>query len=99
MARLRHFYGEHHLDYLATDICRRARIFDSSRHKRKFIQTLGDLRAELGFKIVGYVLMSEHCHLLIEHNNPVKRGLATQPGDWLWPSWRFYYLEDSSLWR
>ncbi len=30
------------------------------------------------------------------HNNPVKRRLATSPGDWPWSSWRFYYLEDRS---
>jgi putative transposase len=38
------------------------------------------------------------------HNNPVKRGLVEKPGDWSRPavrpagsSWRFYYLEDSSV--
>jgi putative transposase len=31
------------------------------------------------------------------HNNPVKRGLVAHPGDWPWSSWRFYYLEDSSI--
>ncbi len=31
------------------------------------------------------------------HNNPVKRGLVTVPGEWPWSSWRFYYLEDASL--
>lgn len=31
------------------------------------------------------------------HNNPVKRGLVSQPGDWPWSSWRFYDLQDSSL--
>jgi putative transposase len=31
------------------------------------------------------------------HNNPVKRGLVAQPGDWPWSSWRFYYLEDRSV--
>jgi hypothetical protein len=31
------------------------------------------------------------------HNNPVKRGLAKQPGDWPWSSWRFYYRVDASL--
>ena len=33
------------------------------------------------------------------HNNPVKRGLVTQPGDWPWSSWRIYYLNDASLLR
>ena len=31
------------------------------------------------------------------HNNPVKRGLVAQPGDWPWSSWRYYYLKDSSI--
>jgi hypothetical protein len=34
---------------------------------------------------------------LRDFDNPVKRGLVSQPGDWPWSSWRFYYLEDSSL--
>lgn len=43
----------------------RGHILDSGRFKRKFVQTLDDLRTELGFKIFGYVLMPEHCHLLL----------------------------------
>jgi putative transposase len=31
------------------------------------------------------------------HNNPVKRGLVSQPGNWPRSSWRFYYLEDRSV--
>ena len=34
------------------------------------------------------------------HNNLVKRGLVEEPGDWSRPagsSWRFYYLEDTSV--
>ena len=31
------------------------------------------------------------------HNNSVKRGLAAEPGEWPWSSWRFYYLGDSSI--
>ena len=31
------------------------------------------------------------------HGNPVKRGLVAWPEQWPWPSFRFYYLEDSSL--
>ncbi|MGO8789883.1 MAG: transposase [Terriglobia bacterium] len=65
MPRLRHFYGENHYHDLTENIYRRARIFDSDRFKRKFVQTLDDLRTELGFKIFGDVPMPEHCHLLI----------------------------------
>jgi putative transposase len=31
------------------------------------------------------------------HGNPVKRGLVSSPGDWLWSSWRFYFLQDASI--
>jgi len=33
------------------------------------------------------------------HNNPVKRGLVSAPGDWPWSSWRFYFLRDASILR
>jgi REP element-mobilizing transposase RayT len=73
VSRQVHYYGENHLHYLTANIYRRARIFDSDRFKLKpvlsaangFTQALADLRAELGFRIIGYVLMPEHCHLLI----------------------------------
>jgi len=171
-----HFYDLHDVHYLTTNVYRKARIFDSERFKRSFVRTLDELRNELGFKIIGYVLMPEHSHLLVwpgpladpsqimqklsertanfilrdlrrnlvipwcekmlrrfalppsvhhhahyrvwnrggydmniwtekkireklqyMHNNPVKRGLVAQPGDWPWSSWRYYYLQDSSL--
>jgi REP element-mobilizing transposase RayT len=41
------------------------RLFNSERFARRWVQTLGDLRSELEFKIAGYVLMPEHFHLLI----------------------------------
>jgi REP element-mobilizing transposase RayT len=28
------------------------------------------------------------------HRNPVKRGLAAEPEDWRWSSYRFYYLDE-----
>ena len=176
MSRQHHYYGANHLHYLTKSVYRRVRIFDSDRFRVNFVRTLDDLRTELGFKIIGYVLMPEHCHLLIwpselvnpsqvlqrledrtalfvlkslrrnlgyawcqrvlsglklppsvhhhahhrvwqrgcydmniwsekkrleklnyMHNNPVKRRLVAQPGDWPWSSWRFYHLEDASI--
>jgi putative transposase len=38
-----------------------------------------------------------HARLNYMHNNPVKRGLVAPPGDWPWSSWRYYYLDDSSV--
>ena len=150
------------------------RPFDSERFRNQWIAALGDLRRELNFQILGYVLKPEHFHLLIWpvpeadrimpklkdrtalsilrdlrenpghawcrkmhtritlpstvhhhahfrvwqwrfydmniwspkkpdeklnylHNNPLKRGLAPEPGDWPWSSWRFYFRNDTSL--
>ena len=33
------------------------------------------------------------------HANPVKRGLVSSPEEWLWSSFRFYYLNDASVLR
>ncbi|MDE3178090.1 MAG: hypothetical protein KGM47_00405 [Acidobacteriota bacterium] len=30
-------------------------------------------------------------------HNPVKRSLVREPGEWEWPGFRFYYLEDFAL--
>ncbi|HEV2349666.1 MAG TPA: hypothetical protein VG028_07470, partial [Terriglobia bacterium] len=38
-----------------------------------------------------------HEKLNYMHNNPVARKLVEKPGDWPWSSWRFYFLDDSSI--
>ncbi len=61
----RHFYGLNHVHYITTSTHRRARVFDSQRFKRKFISTWEELRGALAFRIMGYVLMPEHFHVLL----------------------------------
>jgi hypothetical protein len=75
----KHYYGLHHLHYLTKSTYRRARVFDSERFKNQWVATLGELRRELGFKIVGYVLMPEHFRALIwptaqANPSPPRRG-------------------------
>lgn len=65
MPRQKHYYGENHLHYLTRSTYRRTRLFDSERFRRRWVETLGELRRELDLKIVGYVLMPEHFHLLL----------------------------------
>jgi REP element-mobilizing transposase RayT len=60
-----HYYGVNHLQYLTKSTYRRVRLFDSERFRNQWVVTLGNLRRELGFKIVGYVFMPEHFHALI----------------------------------
>lgn len=40
-------------------------------------------------------------HTKIEylHANPVRRGLVDDPSDWMWSSWRNYFLDDESVFR
>jgi putative transposase len=63
--RQRHFYGLNQLHYLTSSTYRRARLFDSERFKRHFVTTWQDLRTELSFRIIGYILMPEHFHILL----------------------------------
>jgi len=65
MPRQRHYYGLNHLHFITASTYRRARLFDSDRFRRHFVATLAGLRAELSFKVIGYVLMPEHFHALI----------------------------------
>jgi REP-associated tyrosine transposase len=61
----RHYYGLNHLHFITASTYRRARLFDSDRLRRQLVTTLAGLRVELDFKIIGYVLMPEHFHLLL----------------------------------
>ena len=166
------------LQFITDCTYRRTRLFDSQRFRCTFIEVLGGLRQERGFRLMGWVLMPEHYHLLFRpepaertsaimqelnkqtaqailetlrghqqhawcrkmltnlrlpptvhsdaryrlwqprfypfnvysekkyrekmdymHNNPVTRGLVASPDQWPWSSFRFYYLNDSSILR
>ena len=176
MPRQRHYYGLNHLHFITASTYRRARLFDSDRFRSHYVQTLGELRQQQDFHLLGWVLMPDHFHLLLwpcaetnpsqivqslkertakyllshlrqnanhpwcarmlgklalpetvhrpsthrvwqrrfydlnvwsekkhlekldyMHANPVKRGLVSSADQWPWSSFRFYYLEDSSL--
>ena len=51
------YYGENDLHYLTTSVYRRTQIFNSEHFKREFVATLAELRAEPGFRLLGYVLI------------------------------------------
>jgi putative transposase len=78
VSRQRHYYGLNHLHYLTASTYRRARLFDSERFRKHFIQTLDELRSDLDFKILGYVLMPEHFHLLVWPCGPSNRSQIVQ---------------------
>jgi len=71
VSTLKHYYGLNHLHCLTTSIPQsgiaRPSVdgFDSERFSKQWVVTLGELRRELEFKIISYVLMPEHFHALI----------------------------------
>ena len=73
MSTIKHYYGQNHLHFVTASTYRRARLFDSERFKNQWVSTLAVLRQELGFRVIGYVLMPEHFHALLwpaENANP-----------------------------
>jgi putative transposase len=66
--RQHHYSAGRHLHFITASTYRRVRLFDSPRFRARFIETLGQLRNEFDFRLVGYVLMPEHFHLLIWPN-------------------------------
>ncbi len=176
MPAYRRHFEPGQLQFITTSTYRRIRLFESNRFCRDFVETLRELRQQMGFLLIGWVLMPEHFHLLIRpepaestsrfmqelkkrtaqriistladhqqhvwcgkmlaslrlpptvhsdshyrvwqrrfypfniysekksleklnymHGNPVKRGLVSSPDQWLWSSFRFYYLDDWSV--
>src|SRR5262245_23874344 len=60
-----HDSAGNHLHFITASTYRRARLFDSPRFQQRFVETLDQLRSEFNFRLVGYVLMPEHFHLLV----------------------------------
>jgi len=171
----RHF-APGQLQFLTSSTYRRAKLFESDPFRLSFVEVLRQLRIEMGFLLISWVLMPDHFHLLIKpepvastsrfmqelkkrtaqqilsalsanqrvpwcekmlarlrlpptvhsdsqfrawqrrfypfgvysekkrleklnymHGNPVKCGLVASPEQWPWSSFRFYYLNDSSV--
>ena len=63
--RLRRIYGFGHLHFITFSCYRRLPLLASARSRNVFVRTLDQVRRGYGFKLVGYVVMPEHVHLLI----------------------------------
>jgi putative transposase len=62
---LRRRYGLQHLHFITCSCYRRLPLFSSVRARNLFVKILGQVRDRYQFKLVGYVVMPEHIHLLI----------------------------------
>ncbi|HVB85260.1 MAG TPA: transposase [Candidatus Dormibacteraeota bacterium] len=62
---LKRIYGQGHLHFITFSCYRRLPLLRSARARNVFVRSLDRVRKEYGFKLVGYVVMPEHAHLLI----------------------------------
>jgi putative transposase len=74
-AGLKRYYGNEHLHFLTCSCYHRQAWLASARRRDLFLQILEDVRQRYGFVVVGYVVMPEHIHLLI--NEPVQGTPST----------------------
>jgi REP-associated tyrosine transposase len=62
---LKRIYGFGHLHFITFSCYRRLPLLRSARARNVFVRILDQARKEYGFKLVGYVVMPEHVHVLI----------------------------------
>ena len=70
-AGLKRYYGRGHLHFITFSCYRRLPLMKTVRAWDIFVKELGKVRDEMGFHLLGYVVMPEHVHLLMSEP---KRG-------------------------
>lgn len=72
---LRRFYGRGHLHFVTFSCYRRRPLLGTFKARDLFLKILDEVRSRHKFRIVGYVVMPEHVHLLVSEpgsGNPSK---------------------------
>lgn len=62
---LRRYYGQGNLHFITFSCYRRLPLLKSTRARDVFVRELAKVRDELGFRLIGYVVMPGHVHLLM----------------------------------
>ena len=62
---LERHYGKGDLHFITFSCYRRLPLLKTARARDIFVQELARVRAETGFRLLGYVVMPEHVHLLM----------------------------------
>ena len=62
---LKRYYGQKHLHFLTWSCYRRRPLLASVRARNRFVKILDEVRQRYRFRLVGYVVMPDHVHLLI----------------------------------
>lgn len=72
MARgLKRIYGKGHLHFATCSCYERGPYLGTAERRDVFVSLLEEVRAKFGFGVVGYVVMPEHFHLLMEEHEVV----------------------------
>lgn len=66
---LTRIYGLHHLHFITFSCYQRRPLLESAESRNVLVYGLDQVRHEYNFKLVGYVVMPEHVHLLISEPN------------------------------
>jgi REP-associated tyrosine transposase len=61
----RRYYGKGHLHFITFRCYRRLPLLKTVRARNIFVKELGKVRDDIGFLLLGYVVMPEHVHLLM----------------------------------
>jgi len=72
---LKRSYGRGDLHFVTFSCYRRRPLLGSRRARDRFLKILDEVRARHGFRLIGYVVMPEHVHLLLTEppkGNPSK---------------------------
>jgi REP-associated tyrosine transposase len=72
---LKRYYGRGDLHFLTFSCYQRRELLAAKRAKNLFVRELARVRKEYGFRLVGYVVMPNHVHLLM--SEPKKGTVST----------------------
>lgn len=67
-------YGQGDLHFITFCCYHRRRYLETARARNLFLRILREVRSKFQFRLIGYVLMPEHVHLLI--NEPQKGNVS-----------------------
>ena len=62
---LKRYYGKGDLHFITFSCYRRLPLLKTARARNLLVKELGRVRDATGFRLIGYVVMPEHVHLLI----------------------------------
>ena len=73
---LKRHYGRGDLHFLTFSCYRRLPLLGTARARNIFVRALGRIRRRYGFRLVGYVVMPNHVHLLISESEKASPSMV-----------------------